>query len=166
MKTNQPKAKATFDTVDMLIEVLALSTLVLLFILVFVYYNKLPDVIPTHFNAEGKADNYGNKISVIILPLVALFINLLFSVLTFIPHVINYSVKITEENAVRQYTLVARLLRLFKCLINILFLYISYTTIQAAFNKEVMLGKYFLPFILFFTIAPTITYIFISYKKK
>lgn len=163
---DRPKVKANFEIIDKIIEVIALSVLAFMCVYVVVMYKKLPNIIATHFNDSGKANGFGNKSTLFLLPGIAIVINILLTILSFYPHIFNYTVKITEENASNQYTLATRFLRIIKCFVNILLLYIVHTSIQTAFTNHAELGKYFLPFILVFMFVPTISYIFFSYKKK
>lgn len=72
-------------------------------IYLFFAYQNLPEMIPIHFNAQGDADNWGSKNTIFIMPGIAiiLFVGLFF--LSKVPHVYNYTVEITEENASQIY---------------------------------------------------------------
>ena len=65
----------------------------------------LPDSVPTHFNAAGEVDDWGSKISLLLLPAVALVMWAGLTVLARYPHIFNYVRAITPENAARQYAM-------------------------------------------------------------
>lgn len=46
------------------------------------FYNQLPNTIPTHRNIEWKADNFWSKISIFFIPLITLFMVILFPILS------------------------------------------------------------------------------------
>lgn len=143
-KEQQPKILLEQTPADRILEGVAVAGLLLMLILPAVYYNELPDTIPTHFNGAGKADGYGNKLTVWVLPLIGLG---LYTMLTFInrsPQQFNYPVKVTPENAQRQYELATRLIRMLKAVIMLLFVYICYMVIQGALSGEASLGAGFI----------------------
>ncbi|MUK89054.1 DUF1648 domain-containing protein [Ornithinibacillus sp. L9] len=68
-------------------------------------FTSLPDEIPIHFNLAGEADNWGNKALIFILPLMFKVIFLILYFVSKSPSMINYPVKVTEENAIDLYKL-------------------------------------------------------------
>lgn len=75
------------------------------------YYPSLPATIPTHFGINGQVNGYGPKATLLIFPAIGVFITLLFQTLCRYPWVFNYPVRITAENATRQYSRGRLLLR-------------------------------------------------------
>ncbi|MFI5263694.1 MAG: SdpI family protein [Candidatus Kapaibacterium sp.] len=61
-----------------------LVILILPFILIAIYWNRIPDRVPMHWNIRGEVDNWGGKNSVIITPLINMGVALL---LYFIPRI-------------------------------------------------------------------------------
>lgn len=82
------------------------------YLLVLVFYFDLPDTIPTHFNLQGEADDYGHKSTLWIIPILstALYFGMGFFVTHMKPSNINYPIKVTEKNAPRLYTMGLRML--------------------------------------------------------
>ncbi|MEG4274621.1 MULTISPECIES: DUF1648 domain-containing protein [unclassified Microcoleus] len=92
------------------VELLAAIALLLAVLLIVKFWAVLPDRIPIHFGLGGLADAWGDKLTIWIVPAVAA---ILFAVLTAVsryPHTFNYPVRITSENARRQYLLARGLL--------------------------------------------------------
>lgn len=100
-------------------------------------YSGLPDIIPTHFNAAGEVDGHDGKASIWMLPGIALFTVLMTLVLPqAAPSLINYPVKMTEENRARQYALMLQFLSGLSLIILALFTYISWITVRIATSGE------------------------------
>jgi uncharacterized membrane protein len=83
--------------------VITIAGLLFTLIPLAVYYPSLPDTIPSHFDINGRVNAYGPKTLLLIYPATGLFITLLFQSLCRYPWVFNYPVRITAENASRQY---------------------------------------------------------------
>lgn len=127
---------------------------------------KLPTIIPTHFNASGKPDDYGNKNSILLLPVLATLINFLLSWLNKRPHLFNYGVKVTLENAQQQYTQATRMLRFLKLAIIIIVSILVLLTYLTSLGKINGLGAWFLPVIISLLMLPVIISIIIAFKQK
>lgn len=146
---NRPKIKLEKTEFDVLIDCANLIVLTVYLSYIFLQFQQLPETIPTHFNAEGIADGFGSKFSIWILPFIAFLIVVGFKILNNYPHQFNYLVKITEENAPRQYQLGTRIIRFTAFYILLLFFYISYATISTAKHNETnALGSWFLPVVM------------------
>jgi uncharacterized membrane protein len=59
--------------------------------------NRLPDRVPTHFDAAGNANAWGSPHMMIIMPLIALAIYLLLTVIAWFPSAFHYPVRVTPE---------------------------------------------------------------------
>jgi uncharacterized membrane protein len=157
---NRPKLKLQKTKIDLTIDVLTWFLLLLLCTYTIVVYSTLPSTIPIHFNSIGKADGFGNKAILFITPIIAMFLILLLSLVSKIPHQFNYPVKITPENALKQYELATKLIRNLKLIIVLIFCQATVSTIWTAQGKKDGLGMWFLPlsigiiftFIILFTI--------------
>jgi uncharacterized membrane protein len=165
IERDQPVVKPEMNPVDWLLETIALTGL--LFIAGYTIYNypALPDTIATHFNASGQADELGGKDSFFFLPGVAVFTYILLTLANLIPYRFNYTVKITQGNALRQYTLATRMLRILKIVLILLFWYISYATVQVS-KGATGLGMWFLPLILGIIFGTLIIYFITAYRNK
>jgi uncharacterized membrane protein len=155
----RPKIKLEFTYSDLVLEVLGWFTIALLWILTILNYTSLPESIPTHFNASGQVDDYGNKGSILLLPAVGTIIFAVILLLTRIPHIFNYPVTITEENAERQYRNAARMMRYMKFVVVFTFLIIQYRTIETAEGIAKGLGIWFMPVALGITFVPLALFI-------
>lgn len=167
MKSNsQPKIKLQLNAFDLVLEALGLLVVLLIWAMLLYFFAELPEVIPIHFDSEGKIDGYGNKIILIFEPLIASILYLGLTFLNLYPHLFNYSSPINELNAPYQYRMATRLIRYIKLLIVLLFTFVMWTSIQAATSQDDGLGIVFLP--VFFTLIsiPTLFVLVKSTNNK
>jgi uncharacterized membrane protein len=150
---------------DWLLESAALVLLVGLWVLVAVAYPYLPEVIPIHFNLKGQADGFGSKDFIWLEPLVA---SALYTVMTLVnrrPDTFNYPVKITPENAGRQYALASRLMRYLKLIVVAVMLIIVLFVALPAMGVALALPNWLLPAFLVLIFGPVATYIWRSVQE-
>ncbi|MBL7850082.1 MAG: DUF1648 domain-containing protein [Cyclobacteriaceae bacterium] len=80
---------------------------------------RLPDSVPSHFDASGTPDDYRGKTFTWILPMASVVVYLGLTWLGRRPHRLNYPVTITPTNAKAQYENAAWLIAWIKCLIAV-----------------------------------------------
>ncbi|MEP7233817.1 MAG: DUF1648 domain-containing protein [Ignavibacteriota bacterium] len=166
MKDPRPRMTPNLTSVDKAIESLGWALLLMLWVFTLLTYSSLPETIPTHFNIAGKADNYGGKITIIIMPIIGTVIFIGLSILNKFPHIFNYPRNITEENALRQYTIATRLIRYLKSGIAFISLLLVYLTSRAALESQIGIGWWGLPLVLCVIFIPVIVYSVKSFKAK
>ena len=152
--------------IDKMLETASAIGLIVMWVITYNVFFKLPNMIPIHFNGFGKADNYGDRFTLLLLPIMATVLYLSITYLNKFPHIFNYGVTITEANVEKQYRLAMRMLRFAKLSILIIFTIIIaevYFTVKGSIDG---LGWWFLPFTLALFIVPTFWMIFLSYSKK
>ncbi len=159
MEEERPKIKLIPTTADNLVDLLGWIMLLSIWALTTTHYSTLPDTIPTHFNAAGEADGFGSKASIIGLPVIATLLFIGLTVLNRYPHIFNYPLAITEDNALRLYTLATRMLRYLKLVLVLVFGGIEFMTIQHATGKGAGLGVWFLPLTLVLVFLPLIYFV-------
>jgi uncharacterized membrane protein len=165
-KNFRPKIKIKRTTADWVTDFIAFSLLVILIAIPIIYSGSLPEKIPTHFNAAGEIDDYGSKSTLWMLPVMGFIMYIGMTILEGFPHIYNYPVEITEENAPIQYRLATRLMRILKTVILFIFSFISYKTIDAAMGKAGGLGKAFLPVFLLITFGTIAIYLARSLNNR
>ena len=148
------------------VELLAAIAILLAVLLIVQFWAVLPDRIPIHFGDRGLADAWGDKVTIWIVPAVAAII---FAVLTAVSryrHTFNYPVRITSENARRQYLLGRGLLVWLKAQICWLSAFVVRQQILVAlgnaqrFSIELLLG---LVIVIFSTVG---VYLFKAYCSR
>lgn len=117
----QPKIQIKPGPIEIIIDLLGFTLVVLLGIYTILQFDRLPEQVITHLNAKGVADQFGDKSQIFFLPgLTALMYVGLWSLNRY-PHLFNYLVKITPENAARQYLLATRFMRFINISVLVLF---------------------------------------------
>lgn len=109
---------------------IAVALLVLLWGFTLVHYYDLPEEIPIHFNAAGKADGFATRLHIWGLPIIA-------AALFFLLHRIQ-----KRENI---QSLEVQLLQWMQRLILATFCYIQIQTFLVALGRSEGLGTWFLP---------------------
>jgi len=137
-----------------------------MWIILLANYSDLPEVIPQHYNAYGKADDFGSKSNLFILAGIASILNIGLSALKKYPHYFNYPVEITKENAIRQYTLATRMLRFVKLILVLIFSSLVIKTIFIVTGGSHELGFWFLPIALVCLIGSIAYFLILSFKSK
>lgn len=167
MSVDRPKIEIPLKSVDKLIELASITIILFMWVQTFLEFPNLPDTIASHFNAKGEADGFSNKGYLWIIPALALamYIGLFF--LNRYPHLHNYMVNITEDNAFEQYTFSTRVLRVVNFFIVLMFGYINYQIIEGALNGRSKLGMGFMIAVIGGSIAlPVFVLIYQNRLKK
>jgi len=162
----KPKINPPLRTVDIIIEALSAICLIYMIVQLIIEYPTLGQSVPTHFGTGGSPDAWGDKSSLLIIPIVAIVLYTGLTVLNKYPHIFNYPIAITEDNASRQYQYAKSLLGTLKFSTTGLFLYIQLQTISVAKQIQSGLGTYFLVIIIIGSCIPIIIYFVIASKNK
>ncbi len=141
----RPKLTIELTKVDKTIETVCLITLIVLWTGTMAGFPKLPEQIPSHFNAAGQVDAYSEKTSIFILPIIATILYIGMTILNKYPHIYNYPSTITGNNGMRLYTSSTRLIRILKLAVVIFFTGIVFLTYKPVFTHDKGLGAWFLP---------------------
>ncbi len=159
METERPKITLIPTNADKLVELLGWIMLLAIWALTISQYSTLPDTIPTHFNGAGQADGFGSKATILSSPVIASLLFIGLTVLNRYPHSFNYPTAITQDNALRLYTLATRMLRYLKLVLVLVFGGIEFMTIKHASGKAAGLGAWFLPLTLVLVFLPLIYFV-------
>jgi uncharacterized membrane protein len=165
-KNNRPSIKIHLTLFDKALELVGLILFIGIWILTFMNYDELPDIIPIHYNGLGEVDRYGEKSTILALPIVASVIFIGLTILNRFPHIFNYPIEITEQNALRNYRLATRLLRILKVIICLVFGMIILSTLNNIKGEQDGLVSWFLPIVLILFFIPTIYYLIKIVKKE
>ena len=164
---NRPRLKINVTKLDRLLEILGILLLLLLWASCFWAYKYLgsDQKIPIHFNLQGFPDKYGSKNSLLLLPIIGTALYIGISFLNRYPETFNYWRPITAENALSQYTMATKLLRLITIATLLVFLYIQTSIILAAKNIKAGLSSHTLLIVLLFMLIPTAWYLIQTIRK-
>ena len=162
----RPRIKLQLNQTDKILEIVGWISVVGIWALPLINYSILHEIIPIHFNGAGKANGFGNKTLIFILPIISTLLFIGLTILNKRPHIFNYPSQITKENAVHQYTNATRMMRVLKLVIVLLFGLIIFKTIENVNGNADGLGTWFLPFTIGLFISLTIYFLIISMKDK
>ena len=162
----RPRIKLQLNQTDKILEIVGWISVVGIWALPLINYSILPEIIPIHFNGAGKANGFGNKTHIFVLPIISTLLFIGLTILNKHPHIFNYPSQITKENAVHQYTNATRMMRVLKLVIVLLFGLIIFKTIENVNGNADGLGTWFLPFTIGLFISLTIYFLIISMKDK
>jgi uncharacterized membrane protein len=118
-----------------LLEFISLTALVALLGMTWaaLYGNgRLPDKIPTHFDAAGQPDGWGPSVMLLLLPLVGIFLYLTISLVSRFPGSFSYPVRVSAQNRLRLQSIALHMVAFLKAEIVCLFALLQYYTLQAA----------------------------------
>lgn len=103
--TKRPVLDLAWSGADRAIEIAALLAVILVLAILAAYWPRLPENVPTKFSLDGQIQGWGSRSLLLIVPLVALVLWIGLTMLGRYPHLYNYPVQITSENAERHYRL-------------------------------------------------------------
>ena len=163
---NRPKIKIRPTKTDWTLEVIGLVGIIFTVGIITTSYNDLPDSIPRHFNALGRPDGHSGKSILFILPAVTLVTYLIMTIGLKFPHIFNYPLEITKENAERQYRNATLMMRVLKTIIVIIFGYLTYATIQTGLGEMQGLGAWFTPVVLVSVLGTVGYFIYQTFRLR
>jgi len=164
--SERPRIKIEPSDADKLIDIVCITILAAAFVYISLNYSALPDRIPTHFDGSGKPDGWGTKESVWLLPALGSLLYLGLRLLYRIPHNFNYLVKITAENAEKQYSLAVKMIRYLNLGIALIFGIITISMIQVALNRADGLSPLYMIFIVALIFVPSGYFIYKSVLNR
>ena len=166
VEPDRPQTRPEMAPVDWLLETIALISLLFSLGFAIYHYKSLPATIATHFNASGKADDLGGKESFLVLSAVGIVFYAMLTLINLIPYRRRYMVRITPQNAMRQYLLSMRLTRTLKVILLWIFWYINFSTVRVSRGQADGLGAWFLPAVLSAVFIPVIVYAIEAFRNK
>lgn len=164
MVSYRPKIKVPYESLDIILECTSIVLIIMLWLYLLTEYPNLPDIVASHFNAKGEPNDYGNKTFILIMPSVATLLYFVFFIVNRFPHLHNYFVNITEENALKNYRLSTRVLRIVGILSITLLAYLTYQIVNGIKYEFFTLGRWFLPIVIGASIILPI-FIIIYFRK-
>ena len=77
---------------------------------ILILWHKLPEQIPTHYNASGEIDGYGGRGVLLLMPIIGLVMDLVLALVGRLPQSWNTGVRVTVLNRTKVYRLVRDLM--------------------------------------------------------
>jgi len=119
----------------------------------------LPARIATHFDAAGNANAWGSRGALLAVPLTAILLYILMSVVSRYPSAFNYPVRVTPKNRPRLEALALEMIAWLKAEIVWLFAWIQHITLDLARHGRGSLSPLFMPFVLAVVFATILIYV-------
>lgn len=166
MPEARPRIKIKPDRTDFIIEILSAALLAALFVYTLASWSNLPETIPVHFNAKGRPDGYGGRITIFFSPLLTLALYLLLTVINRRPDIFNYPVRITPQNAEYQYRIATRMLRMLKLSLVVMFGAITWSVVHSAQSGHSGYVMWVLPVALIINLIPIACYFFRVFRGQ
>lgn len=145
MKTGRPKIKVPLEGIDIIIDILSATILILMIAYTYISYSGLPETIPSHFNAKGEVDGYSEKIMLWMLPAIGVIMFFGLYVMNKFPHLHNYMVNITDDNALKNYRMSTRIIRFVSLFTMLIFGIIVYSIVESAKGNNSDMNSWILP---------------------
>lgn len=108
---SRDRKKAPITKSDRLLELLALVFAVVLIVLTGWLYSNAPDVVPSHFNIKGEADDWSGKEVYLFLSALFLFIMIVSALAAYNRKLVNLPIRLKEPVFYRQIGLIGRMCR-------------------------------------------------------
>jgi uncharacterized membrane protein len=131
-KSSKEKSRLTssssmrfYDKKKLLLEITTIIFIVIMFGTALYVYPKLPDKIPTHWNATGQADGFSGRSGVFIIPVMYLVISILLFILPFM--------EVFRENMLKIYKYYSA----FKIIFGVFFTVLFIATILPNFGYDI-----------------------------
>lgn len=116
---------------DMIVTRITQAIVILTVIFYGVYWLKIPDTVPMHYDLQGQIDRWGSKYESLIIPVGMI---ILYALMTFVgkkPSLWNTGVTITPENKQRIYQLLFHFTVTTRLIIIVFFSYMTVCTLLA-----------------------------------
>jgi uncharacterized membrane protein len=162
----RPKLNINLTSSDKVLEMIGWAAILAIWVLIITSYSTLPATIPTHYNSQGIADGFGEKGSILALPIIATILFIGMTILSKFPHTFNYPTDVTANNALKLYTNATKVIRILKLVIVVIFELIILQTIRNVKGEASGLGVWFLPLTLGSVFSPIIYFMIKSVRMK
>lgn len=131
----RPRIKIKKTSFDRCIEAITVLIMLAQWIVVLLFYSKLPETVPMHYNIAGEIDGWGNRSLLLILLVLSTIMYIGITFLQKVPHFYNYAaIEITMQNAEDIYRTAVRMIRILKLLMAAMFTLITIRILQDALN--------------------------------
>lgn len=153
----RPILKIPYSNLERVLELISIAAIIVVIGMLTACWDRIPEHIATHFGITGEPDGWGGKSTLLIMPIISIFIYVLLTTLSKFPHVFNYIVDINEVNARSQYSNARRLMLFIKTEVLVYFAIMEYNSLMVALGNKNNLGIISLPLFII-TIFGTVIY--------
>jgi len=162
----RPNIKLKMTYKEKMSELFGALFLIAYWVFVLYFKAKITGNVPTHFDAAGHPDYFGEKGTLTTLPIYATILYFFLTLLSRVPQYFNYLEEITAENAAFQYRRGVNMIRILKILVVAVFLLISALSIMNSENYTNQIANRTLILIPYVFMIPIFYYLFAGESKK
>jgi hypothetical protein len=148
MRESRPRPNVPRTTLEHVAQATAFVVLALWLAYIARVWGSLPERVPVHFGPSGRVDAWGGRSSMLLLPLVGTTLYVVSTALERFPHIYNYPVRVTDQNAATLYLLGRKLVLGIKLILVSSFAYLSCASVHVARGEAAGLSPWFLPALL------------------
>ena len=130
---------------DRVVAVIGIIGIVLLVALPVFAWSGPPDKVPIHFGVSGDPTSWADRWMIWFLPALGLILTISMSLLARYPHVYNYPVTVTDENAPQLYRLSRSMVIWLAAEIAVCFAFIEWTMLRTPTGNAEGLVSIFVP---------------------
>ncbi|WP_186579475.1 DUF1648 domain-containing protein [Aquibacillus kalidii] len=151
----RPKIKIPKTKSETFLDVVGYSCFLGSIVFLVTIWSRLPEKVPTHYNAFGEVDRWGGKYELVILPVIGILIMLLMTFFEKFPETHNYPKRLNQSNAKEFYLLSRKLINQIKNICLIIFAIILIESVSIALGWINGFG-WFLPIAILSVFLPII----------
>lgn len=144
MNNKRPKIEVPLEGMDIVVDILSATILILMIVYTIISYAQLPEIIPSHFDAQGNVDGHSDKAFLWLLPGIGVITLIGLFFLNKYPHMHNHMVNITKENALKNYRFSTRIIRFTNLFTMLTFAIVAFAMIESAKGMTYNLGHWFI----------------------
>lgn len=143
IEENRPKLTLPKTKWEIVFNIATIITFMSTMVYLLYHWSLLPEKVPAHYNAAGVVDRWGSKGEMLILPIIGMMMWVGMTILERYPHVYNYMVPITKENAPAQYVNARLMINVLKNEILLSFSFLTWEGIKIDLDERNGLGIWF-----------------------
>lgn len=163
---HRPRITIPYSKLEVTCEIIAAVAVAACGVMPFIYWQQMPDVIPTHFDAGGTADGWGSKNTLLIMPVVVLLMYAGMTLLQRYPHIYNYPFALTEKNVKTMYHLSRTMMIIIKAEMAATFAILQWQTTMVATGNIQSLNHFYVLSIVALMFASSGYMIYLMYTKR
>ena len=155
---DRPRIRIAPTSSDQKIDIIIIVMTILLVAIPLVYYFRLPDIIPVHFDGASNIDGFGPKVIIWVIPIIGLLTYFSLRYLMDKPHLYNYPTTVTQENAEGLYRSGVKMMRYLLLITQLTYLIIVGAVLYAALHpgKNILGPWFFISILLISVLAPIV----------
>lgn len=158
--------KPQYTKVEIILEAICLLALLIFFTFTYYTWSNVPEKIPDHFSFSGVPNSWGSKGMLPVMVYVSLSMYILFSIISRFPRIINFPIKIDEEDSRSQIQLRFSFILWIKAELVLCTSYMGIQGIRIALGESEGLGSCLGPILLIVLFGTGAIFIYRAHKLK